>query len=140
MLFLIQDFVGARMTGMQAMLTANFARSQVINALIDPTSSNCAYAFLEAVDKYLEISRLCLVQCSDADLAITLDKFLDRLPEKFSFGLRLHILMYKANRESGSAADSDDDSASSTPRRMLLQSDLVRALKQHDRSVRRKAK
>jgi len=139
MLVLIQDFVGARMTGMQAMLTANFARSQVINALIDPTSSNCAYAFLKAVDKYLEISRLCPVQCSDADLAITLDKFLDRLPEKFSSGLRLDILMYKANRESGSAADSDDDSASSTPRRMLLQSDLARALKQHDRSVRRKA-
>jgi len=81
MLVLIQDFVGARMTGMQATLTANFARSQIVNALIDPTSSNCAYAFLEAVDKYREISRLCPVQCSDADLAITLDKFLDRLPE-----------------------------------------------------------
>jgi len=51
MLVLIQDFVGAHMTGIQATLTANFARSQVINALIDPTSSNCAYAFLEAVDK-----------------------------------------------------------------------------------------
>jgi len=139
MLVPIQDFVGARMTSMQATLTANFARSQVVSALIDPTSSNCAYAFLEAVDKYLKISRLCPVQCSDADLAITLDKFLDRLREKFSSELRLHILMYKANRELGGAADSDDDSASSTPRHMLLQSDIARALKQHDRSVRRKA-
>jgi len=69
-----------------------------------------------------------------------LDKFLDRLPEKFSSGLRLHIQMYKANRESSNAADSDDDSAFSTSRRMLLQSDLARALKAHDGSVRRKAK
>jgi len=47
--------------------------------------------------------------------------------------------MYKSNRESGNAADSDDDSASSTPRRLLLQSDLAWALKEHDRSIRRKA-
>jgi len=77
MLVLIQDFIGAHMTGMQATITANFARSQIVNALIDPASSNCSYAFLEAVNKYLEISWLCPVQCSDADLAITLDKFLD---------------------------------------------------------------
>jgi len=80
------------------------------------------------------------VQCSDADLAITLDKFLDRLPEKFGSGLRLHIQMYKAKRKSSNAADSDDNSAFSTSRRMLLQSDLARALKAHDGSVRRKAK
>jgi len=140
MLVLIQDFVGAHMTAMQATLTANFARSQVIHALIDPASSNCAHAFLEAVSKYLEVSRLCPVLCSDADLAITLGRFLDQLPEKFGSGLRFQILMYKSNRESaGNAADSDDDSASSTPRRLLLQSDLARALKEHDRSVRRKA-
>ena len=84
MLVLIQDFVGAHMTGMQATLTANFARSQIIHALIDPASSNCAHAFLEAVSKYLEISRLCPVQCSDADLAITLGSFLDRPPERNS--------------------------------------------------------
>jgi len=128
------------MTGMQAMLTANFARSQVVNALIDPTSPNCAYAFLEAVNKYLEISRLCPVQCSDADLAITPDKFLDHLLEKFGSELRLHIQMYKANRESNGAADSDDDSAFGSSRRMLLQSDLAQALKAHDGSVRRIAK
>jgi len=128
------------MTGMQATLTANFARSQVIHALIDPASSNCAHAFLEAVSKYLEVSRLCPVLCSDADLAITLGSFLDQLPEKFGSGLRFQIQMYKSNRESGNAADSDDNSASSTPRRLLLQSDLARALKEHDRSVRRKDK
>jgi len=139
MLVLIQDFVGAHMTGMQATLTANFAGSQVIHAPINPTSSNCAHAFLEAVSKYLEISRLCPVLCSDADLAITLGSLLDQLPEDFGSGLRFQIQMYKSHRESDNAADSDDDSASSTPRRLLLQSDLARALKEHDRSVRRKA-
>jgi len=48
--------------------------------------------------------------------------------------------MYKAKRKSSNAADSDDNSAFSTSRRMLLQSDLARALKAHDGSVRRKAK
>jgi len=140
MLVLIQDFISAHMTSMQATLTANLARSQVIHApIIDPASSNRAHAFLKAVSKYIEISRLCPVQCSDADLAITLGSFLDQLPDKFGAGLRFQIQMYKANRESVNAADSDDDSAYSTPRQLLLQSDLARALKEHDRDVRRKA-
>ena len=140
MLVVIQDFISAHMTGMQATLTANLARSQVIHAPIDPASSNCAHAFLKVVSKYFEISRLCPVQCSDADLAITLGSFLNKLPDKFGAGLRFQIQMYKANRESVNAADSDNDSAYSTPRRLLLQSDLARALKEHDRDVRRKAK
>jgi len=47
--------------------------------------------------------------------------------------------MYELNRKSDNAAGSDNDNASSTPRRLLLQSDLARALTVHDRSVRRKA-
>jgi len=65
--------------------------------------------------------------------------FLDRLPEKLGSKLRTQILMYKSSRQSGDGADSDGDNASNTQRRVLLQSDLVRALKEHDRSVRRKA-
>jgi len=138
MLVLIQDFIGAQ-AGMQAMITANFARSQIIHAPIVPASSNCTHAFLESVSKYLEVSRFCPTLCNDADLVITLGKFLDQLPEKLGSELRIQILMYRSSRKSDNAADSDDDSASSTPCRLLLQSDLARALKEHDRSVRRKA-
>jgi len=65
--------------------------------------------------------------------------FLDHLPEKLGSELRTQILMYKSSRQSGDAADLDDDNASNTPCRLLLQFNLVRALKEHDRSVRRKA-
>ena len=57
MLVLIQDFIGAHMAGMQAAITANFARSQIIHAPIAPASSNCTHAFLDSVSKYLEVSR-----------------------------------------------------------------------------------
>jgi len=141
MLVLIQEFIVAHMAGPQAMITANFARSQIVDTPMILTSSNCTHAFLESVSRYLEVSQFCTTLCNDADadLVITLHMFLDRLPEKLGSELRTQILMYKSSRQSGSAADSDDDNASNTQRRMLLQSDLVRALKEHDRSVRRKA-
>jgi len=139
MLVRIQKFIVGHMVGPQAMITANFARSQIINTPMILTSSNCTHTFLESVSKYREVSQFCPALCNDADLVVTLRKFLDYLPDRLGPELRTQILMYKSSRQSGDASDSDDDNASSTQRSTLLRTDLVRALKEHDRSVCRKA-
>jgi len=137
MLVLIQDFIDAHMAGPpQATITANFARLQIVHTPMIPTSSNCTHAFLESVSKYLEVSQFCPTLCNDADLVITLNMFLDHLPEKLGSELRTQILMYKSSHQSGDAADSDDDNASSTPRRLLLQPVRPRAGAQRARQVR----
>jgi len=98
MLVLIEQYILAHTNSQQALLTCNFARTQILRTPLPHATANCAHTPLEFILNYQEIAGLCPTLCTDADLLLTILQLLDRLPNKFGSEIKRLIQIYKSNR------------------------------------------
>jgi len=142
MLVLIEAHIRSNMHGIQAVLTSNFARLQLLGKTFPISSPNSAHTFKEWLRDFREITSLVPHANESADLHTTLTEFVARFPDKHRSDIAQQMKIYKSNHKSrtrtASDLSSDDEEASCSAKQLLdyLCHDIHSALRVKDKAAR----